>query len=72
MRLGCRALWDLACVGRGDGLGGGATDAMFAVGTEVAAVIEGGFDRVAGGGVAGSAVPGTTGVQSCDAGGWSG
>jgi len=39
---------DLVCVGRGDGFGGGATDAMSAVGTEVAAVIEGGFDRVAG------------------------
>jgi hypothetical protein len=39
MRLvGCRVLWGFGLVGRGDGFGGGATDAMFAVGTEVAAV----------------------------------
>jgi hypothetical protein len=39
MRLGGAACHgDLACVGRGDGFGSGATDAMFAVGTEVAAV----------------------------------
>jgi hypothetical protein len=31
---------DSAVSGRGDGFGGGATDAMFAVGIEVAAVIE--------------------------------
>jgi hypothetical protein len=45
---GGRSLWGFRRAGRGDGFGGGATDTMFAVGIEVAAVIEGGFDRVAG------------------------
>jgi hypothetical protein len=48
MRLGAARYGDSAVVGRGDGFGGSATDAMFAVGTEVEAVIGGGFDRIAG------------------------